>query len=467
MPSARVPTRLGISIVLLLFLTALSRALGEREALSLFSNSELPAPSLPSGGEGYRLLEVLPDPDSLPRGLTRRYGTCYHFTYEDPFEMGMSREEIRRMILSSGARCGLLLVSTGTAGSSERMTDLLTAAAEGGLELLVIRVMVRPDWEWVERAEGWTDLPWPSTAEGREGLFRITDQAYGGWVRAWAGGGGSGGGLWDLIFGSPGGQELSRRLREMLVYLQVLNEPNVAEEYSRIPSSAPFREGMYVGDLRVLGRRVCAFHIPLIRALVAPVVTVEEGGRIAYHTDFLPLRLVIPDLAAATGEQKTAYIAGCLEVFSRVQSDVAGLMSAEYIRTGVRGAEVAYGMHIYAPCGDPAGAVDAIRASQVEAVMAAMVSAAGAGLPLNGGVLVTEFGGSFAPGSGCDRSSQRALYAIATASVQEIPLFWWVYASRRCGYGTYSGNTPEEWDKSALVRFDSLTKTFHACEVAP
>ena len=465
MPSAQVPARLGLMLVLLLVLMALLRIVGEREVLGVFG-PEPPAPSLPAGGEGYRLLEVLPDPDTLPRSFTRRYGTCYHFTYEDPFGMGMGKEEIRRMILSSGARCGLLLISIETAADPGRMADLLAAAADGGLELVVIRVMVRPDWALVERAEGWLGLPWPSPGT-EEGLFQITDRAYGRWVRVWAAGGGSGRSLFDLLFGIPGGPSPAQRLREMLVYLQVLNEPNVAEEYSYLPPDAPFRNGMYVGDFRALGRRVCAFHIPLIRALTPAVVTAEGGWRVVYHTNFLPLRLIISDLAAATGEQKAAYIAGCLELFSRAQNDIVGMMSAEYIRTGVRGVEIAYGMHIYLPCWDLAGAVDAIRSSQVEAVMAALASAAGAGLPLGGGVLVTEFGGSFSSGSGCDRASQRALYAIATASIPEIPTFWWVYASRQCGYGTYAGNTPGEWDKSALVRYDPSTRTFHACEAGP
>jgi hypothetical protein len=457
--------RVILRIAFLILLLAAVPYLGELANRLLLPAIPQPVAEAPlSSGDEYRLVEVLPAPGDLPKSFTANLGACYHLTYEDPFDLGMDPESLKRVILASRSRCVLLVISAGTAGDPRKVMGLVQAAREAGVDLLVLRIMLRPRWADVQgAAEELARLPW---ANQDSSVTEAAARVYGDWIRAWASTPMDPTGILPIYYPAPlpGVLNLAKRLALEGVYVQLLNEPNVMEEYSDAPPGAFNEMGLYTGDLRELGRDVCAFHAPFIRAAFDPMVE-APWGQVSYHLNVIQPRLVIPDIAAAGPDQKREYIAGCLEILSAAVGDFPGVDVPEYAHTGLRGGAFAYGMHIYAPnCADPLAAATALRDVHLASVVEYLQAAARGGFPLITRVMVTEFGGAFAFGSACTRERQKVIYSAITAMAPEVPFFWWVFASRRCGYGEYAGNAPVEWDKSAIVSFDPASKTIRACE---
>jgi hypothetical protein len=109
--------RVILRVALLILLLAAVPYLGELASRALLPALPQPAAEVPSSsGDEYRLVEVLPAPGDLPKSFTASLGACYHLTYEDPFELGMDTESLKRVILASRSRCVLLVISAGTAG---------------------------------------------------------------------------------------------------------------------------------------------------------------------------------------------------------------------------------------------------------------------------------------------------------------------------------------------------------------
>ncbi|MBO9362833.1 MAG: hypothetical protein J7452_11600, partial [Thermoflexus sp.] len=329
--------RVILRIALLILLLAAVPYLGELANRLLLP--ALPQPAVeapPSSGDEYRLVEVLPAPGDLPKSFTANLGACYHLTYEDPFDLEMDPESLKRVILASRSRCVLLVISAGTARDPRMVMGLVQAAREAGVDLLVLRIMLRPRWADVQgAAEGLARLPW---ARQDGSVTETAARVYGDWIRAWANTPMDPTGILPIYYPAPlpGVLNLAKRLALEGVYVQLLNEPNVREEYSDAPPSAFNEIGLYTGDLRELGRDVCAFHAPFIRAAFDPMVE-ASGGQVSYHLDVIQPRLVIPDIAAASPDQKRQYIAGCLEVLSAAVGDFPGVNVPEYALTGLRG----------------------------------------------------------------------------------------------------------------------------------
>ncbi len=434
---------LFLALLLLFAIAAVERVdeVGE-DLAGVIRRITLPTPASPATERTYIRVDLLPPKESLPRSRGLAWGTCYHLNYED---WGWMSPDLLRVLLLTAAqnsRCALLYMGPSTAANTGFVRMFLETARGVGISRIVLRIDIRPIWD-------------RAAAVNRDADITTIIQAYGNWIGSW------GAGMTE--YGESFGMELARGG----VYVQLLNEPNVDSEWQNPPPELfsrtdPSGARLYTGDLRSLGSMVCRFYAGYVRALFPPMVGRNIFGEVYYRTDIPQPLLVIPDLAAAGAEEKRAYLEGCLDEIARIPG-----MDPEYVVHALRGGIFAYGFHIYLPCTtDPFAISQEIRETHLDAVVSSLRSLSTSGLPFITDVLITEFGGAFAPGSGCNRNTQKDLYEAFTALYPDIPAFWWVFAAPSCGYGDYASNMPQEWNKSAWVEYrrEGNTVTVVACE---
>lgn len=405
------------------------------------------------------MVDVLPSREDLPNpGPNADYGACLHINYED-LEF-LQRDEFKAMMsaASANSRCALLYASPSWAGRIFRhfggigIGDAISVLKESGFSLIVLRIHVRINRDM------WNNMDslYQEANGGRRSWLSVASMLYGDWVNAWGTTSLSQDNILQQILqflaGVSGGN-VAMDLAKMGVYVQLYNEPNHQSEWDGgLVAENPNlfdANGFYRGSLSDLGRKVCLAHLAYISAFFPPIVD-QVFGEIRYNLSIPQPLLVIPDLAGATPREKLEYLEGCLSVIAERRTGVP----LEYVVYTMRGAKFAYGFHIYLPCSDdPFESVNAIRNSHIDVVASALKKYSLAGLDYITDIFITEFGGAFAPGSRCNRKRQKEIYTAFTTMYPEIPAFWWVYAGNSCNDGDYVGNTPEEWNKSAIVSY--------------
>jgi len=454
--SGRTIFLLIVLIAILIFVAKASEGLlGVLERSSLIET--LPTPPAPE--EAYYMVDVLPSREDLPSpGPNADYGACLHINYED-LEF-MQRDDFKAMMnaASANSRCALLYVSPSWAGRVFRhfggigIGDAISVLKESGFSLIVLRIHVRINrdmWNNMDRL-------YEEARSGASNWLIVASKLYGEWVAVWKTTPLSQDSvlqqiLWFLA-GVSGGN-VAMDLAKMGVYVQLFNEPNHQSEWDGgLVAENPHlfdANGFYRGSLSDLGRKVCLAHLAYISAFF-PTIVYQTPDRVWYDLSVPQPLLVIPDLAGATAHEKLEYLEGCLSVVAERRAGVP----LEYVVYTMRGAKFAYGFHIYLPChDDPFESVNAIRNSHIDVVANALKKYSLAGLDYITDIFITEFGGAFAPGSGCNRKKQKEIYTAFTAMYPDIPAFWWIYAGNSCNDGDYAGNTPEEWNKSAIVSY--------------
>lgn len=261
-------------------------------------------------------------------------------------------------------------------------------------------------------------------------------------------------------------EPLSQAFTEYNIAIQVFNEPNLQVEWQDESPPPEYQSPYWLGHV------TCSLSLLFAASIQRNQCSVlfnagQDCGKTMNTEDYfqfvpeaLRVPIVIPDLAQPA--DRGAYIRGCFDALSKVHASLvqgAPPTADRYIL--LRGANLVYGAHIYVDCSRPLEEQLREVKRQVDEIQGLISQAHFVALPQPVPLFVTEFGCAQL-GTTATRQQQATLYNAVQKLYPTTPFAWWVGTGRRCypaDSPTTGRNTPEDWDRMALVNEDGLPCT--------